>query len=398
MAAIKDIAPIFAKATEEYLNRGQTENMVCMSDPTLSWMVSKAIDRKACGKKFKCRVSTLRNDSFAGYGPYEQKKFAPTKGWHDLEFEMREHRATAQACLQEIEYACNEGTFGSLMSDLTTTMVDGARMSMNQIINNGEGNALTAYGLSIIIGDAYSTKKDGSANVEIGGLSRADCPWLQSIIKRPGWSFPSWSRTDPNKPWTYTHSTLTVNAAGNVTGGPGTNLAGGNLAAVVGNPYTGAPVNPADEKTWWQPLSLDLIKCMILELRRCKGSWNGVMQMGPDLYKEYMALKEAHGCCGYQDPLNAGTAQSLTSDPIFGVPVLMDFDAPPGLIRFLTTDGDALRMRVNPNQWMNGTANWMEPYDQNAMYTCLQAWFQLYSCNPRMLGQIERVAHKPSTV
>lgn len=352
-----DLDRLVASTLEDWVNDGDAEDVVFTRTPFLTYTMNKLIERKASGDTFKSQFRTGRNNNFQGYGPYQTWTFQPDRGYARAEWKRKEHVLTASISGQEEQYNTGSETLFDLVEEVT----EKATMSLQEdvermTIRNDGTNPKQAHGLELLVGDA------SSALQVVGGIDCRDAPWWQSMVKRPGSTWPSIDWENIETAWTY-----------------GT-----------GEPTT---INPAgDNGTTWQQLTLDLLDEVVdlLNIPLGQGENNRILLTTPQLKRAIIRLMKADGVTILKD--TSGTLVGGHDNAIYRNLTIIDSIRVKAGDIYILNDA-ALKLRVHPTRWMT-TRPWISPYDQDAKYMAIYAWCQMYTRDRRCHAKLERVTHK----
>ena len=357
--ALTDYSKLVVSTLEDYINGGVLEDVVFTKTPFLEYAQRNLIEKKPAGEIFRVNIRTGRNNNFQGYGPLQTWTFQPDKGYTRAQYDRKEHVITAVISGQEEEY--NTGDLA--LFDIVKETTDKLTMSLEEdlekrlIRNHGQtvDQSKEAHGLELLVGDSLSTY------TKVGNIDALDAPWWQSIVKRPGYDFPVIDWENIFTAWTWPTDTNTTQ-----------------------NPYDAADV------VNWQALTLDMIDQMITYLNLA-GEDAKLCLTTPDIKQAMVRLLKANGYQVQRD--TSGKMVGATRDNVVyrNIVFVDSIRVKKGDMFFLCDEG--IKIRVHPNKWMV-TRPWISPYDQDAKYMAVYAWFQMYSVDRRSLGKIEKVAHK----
>lgn len=356
MAGQLDLDRLVASTIEDYVNGGGLEDQVFTMTPFLTFVQNKLIERKATGDTFKSNFSVGRNNNFQGYGPYQTWTFAPDRGYARAEWKRREHVITAVVSGQEEEYNSGPGAMWDVVENIVNRTTMSLQEDMEKNMIQSVGTPKLAHGLELLIGDA------SSLHTTVGGLDCRDAPWWQSIVKRPQLSFPiiDWENVD-------TAWTTVADTSNNTT-----------------NPFD------SGDATVWQTLTLDMLDEMVDLMSIQDDGVKRVMLTTKEIKRALIRLMKAEGVMTLKD--TTGTLVGGFDNVVYqGMTVIDSIRVPKGTI-YIINEKD-LRVRVHPNRWLK-TRPWISPYDQDAKYMAIFAWYQMYTNNRRGLAKFEKVSHK----
>lgn len=355
MAGSLDLDRIAASTIEDYVNNGALEDQVFTATPWLTYVQNKLIERKATGDTFKSNFSLGRNENFQSYGPYQTWTFTPDKGYGRAEWKRREHVITATISGQEEEYNSGPGAMWDVVENVVKRTTMSLQEQLEKLMIQSVGGPKTAHGLELLIGDASSTY------TTVGGLDCRDAPWWQSIIKRPGQTFPviDWENIDTA--WTY-----------------------GTTADTTQNPWDSLDSTP------WQVLTLDMLDEMVDLMSIQDDGTKRVLLTTKEIKRAIIRLMKAEGVQTLKD--TTGTLVGGFDNVVYqNMTVIDSIRVKKGDI-WVVNEKD-LTVRVHPNRWLK-TRPWISPYDQDAKYMAIFAWWQMYTNNRRGLAKFEKVSHK----
>lgn len=354
--ALADISKLVISTLEDYVNSGQLEDVVFTKTPFLEYVQKNMVERKSGGEVFRINIRTGRNNNFQGYGPYQTWTFAPDKGYTRAQYDRKEHVITASISGQEEEYNAGDVEVFDLVQETVTKLNNSLEEDLEKVIIQYDGTVpKVAHGIQLLVGDK------NSAITKVGGIDCVDAPFWQSIIKRPGYDFPVIDWENPMTAWTWPTDTNTTQ-----------------------NPYD------ALDATSWQALTLDMIDQMIMYLN-LSGENPKLVLTTPDIKQAMVRLLKANGYTVQRDSSGSMVGQTRDNVVYRNLVFIDSIRCKKGDMWFL--NNECLKMRVHPNRWMT-TRPWTTPYDQDAKYMAVYAWFQVYARDRRGLGKFEKVAHK----
>lgn len=358
MASTTDIEKLPASVLEDYVNNGDMEDVVFTATPFLTWVQKHCIEKKAGGETFRGQIRTGRNNNWQGYGPYQTWVFQPDKGYARPIWNRREHVITATLSGQEEEYNSGEMTTFDIVEETISKATKSLMEKIEKVTIQNDGTIpREAAGLALLGGDALSLYTN------VGGIDSRDAPWWQSIIKRPGYGLPVINWEDNSVPWTYPTETNT----------------------------TTNPFDSTDVTSVWQFLTLDMLDEMVDLMKNVDPSEAPMLLLTTsEIKRAIIRLVKADGAVVQRD--TTGTLVGGYDNVVYrNLTIIDSVRCPRGTMYFLSND--SFRVRVTPNRWLS-TRPWATPYDQDAKYMGIFAWFQCYTLDRRGIGIFTNVSHK----
>lgn len=354
MAGSLDLDRLVASTIEDYVNGGELEDQVFTRTPFLTYVQNHLLERKATGDTFRENFSLGRNENFQGYGPYQTWTFTPDRGYGRSEWKRKEHVITATISGQEEEYNSGPGAMWDVVKDVTMRATKSLQERIEKTLIQSVGGPKLAHGLELLIGDASSTY------TTVGGLDCRDAPWWQSLVKRPGYAWPviDWENIDTA--WTYPTVTDTTQ-----------------------NPWNAADTDP------WQVLTLDVLDEMVDLLSVQDEGTKRILLTTKEIKRAIIRLMKAEGMMTLKD--TTGTLVGGYDNVVYqGMTIIDSIRVERGDIWVINSED--LKVRVHPNRWLKSRP-WISPFDQDAKYMAIFAWFQMWTPNRRGLAKIEKVSH-----
>ena len=354
--ALEDISKLVISTLEDYVNGGELEDVVFTKTGFMEYVNKNMLERKGMGEVFRVNIRTGRNNNFQGYAPYQTFNFQPDKGYARAQYDRKEHVITASISGQEEEYNTGDVALFDLVKETTDKLDKSLPEDIERILIQFDGTIPKyAHGLQLLVGDANSTF------TKVGNIDCLDAPWWQSIVKRPGYDFPVIDWENIWTAWTWPTDTNTTQ-----------------------NPYDSVDATP------WQALTLDMLDQMITYLDLA-GENAKLCLTTPDMKQAIVRLLKANGYVVQRDASGSMVGATRENVVYRNIVFVDSIRVRKGDMWFL--NNECLKVRVHPNRWMTSRP-WVTPYDQDAKYMAVYAWFQMYTSDRRGLGKFEKVAHK----
>lgn len=356
----------FEEATDfaEQLNKGSLDHVI-LSDknPFLTYVQNSGSMEDGRMKRWGKNLTDATNDAYTGFLCNEDVR-PPTrfKGVGVTDWSMNEHVIPLDICVQEEMYDVPDH---APLSDSIKEKLDVTTMSLAKALNKQMqvgplGVPATSPGYLWLIDDALG------ANHNVGGIDNRDNAWWQSLVKRPGSSWPLINHDDYSQAWTY----LTT-------------------ADTVVNPFNAADPVP------WQEFTIFGILDKYLEQARELSTGGGDKMycwMTPELHTKLMQLIKAEaGICtllSKQGDTIIGDAEHVVYR---GITFVVSYVLPRGTITFINPYD--LKFRKHPAMWLRARP-WIEAERAQRKTMMINAWWGPHIAgSPMGLARVERLSH-----